>query len=54
MKKPKNFNEWFGMVYPSSESGAYEAYEIWSEEENDECYEFLEKLLKIEQLEGEE
>ena len=53
MKKPKNFNEWFEIVYPDSEAGAYEAYEIWSEKENDECYEFLEKLLKVEMLGGE-
>lgn len=53
MKKPKIFDEWFDMVYPGSETGDYEAFETWSEEECDECYEFLEKLLKIERIDEE-
>ena len=53
MKMPKIFNEWFEMVFTSSEQGDYEAFQTWSEEECDECYEFLEKLLKIKQV-GEE
>ncbi len=54
MKKPKIFNQWFEMVFPGSEQGDYEAFEIWSEEECAECYEFLEKLLKVKQVEEEE
>ena len=27
-----------------------EAFETWSEEECDECYEFLKKLLKVKQV----
>lgn len=51
MKKPKIFDEWFDMVYPESETGDYEAFKTWSVEECDECYEFLEKLLKVKQVE---
>ena len=50
MKKPKIFDEWFDIVYEISEQGEYVAYEIWSEEECDECYEFLKKLMKVENL----
>lgn len=50
MKKPKIFDEWFDMVYPVNEWGEYETSEIWSEKERDECYDFLEELLKVESL----
>lgn len=50
MKKPKIFDEWFDMVYENSEQGAYDAFQTWSEEECDECYEFLDKLLKVDSL----
>lgn len=53
-KKPKIFDEWFDMVHPDSEQGASDAFEIWSEEECDECYEFLKKLLNIKQIGNEE
>ena len=51
MRKPKIFNEWFETVYSVSEQGEYDAFQTWSEEECDECYEFLEKLLKVKQVE---
>ena len=50
MKKTKIFDELFDMVYPGSETGDNEAFDTWSEEECDECYEFLKKLMKIENL----
>lgn len=53
MKKPKIFDEWFDMVYEVSEQGDYDAFQTWTEKECDECYEFLEKLLKVKQV-GEE
>ena len=53
MKKPEIFDEWFDMVYPESETGDYEAFKTWSVEECDECYEFLEKLLKIKRIDEE-
>ena len=54
MKKPKIFNEWFETVYLLSEQGEYDAFQTWGEKDCDKCYEFLEKLLKVKQVEGEE
>lgn len=51
MKKPKIFDEWFDMVFEISEQGEYDAYQTWSEKECDECHEFMQKLLKIKQVE---
>lgn len=54
MKKPKKFNEWFDTVYIVSEQGEYDAYNTWGDKVCDRCNEFLEKLLKIKQVEEEE
>ena len=53
MKKPKIFNEWFATVYSLSEHGDYDAFQTWGEKDCDKCYEFLEKLLKVKQVEDE-